>query len=293
MKTNDTRHLEDTHFKLKNRKHKILDELWELTQTHLDEHLGRITKSSEELDILMAVENTDEFKSLLEDLSYVKNSLNELYTKFLDENLDTDLKKDKIIALKEKWGEEITTEEITRAVNCSKGYARQFYLMDGKVVQKDSRNGIRAKTKREVLKRDQNLCVVCGSAECLEIHHIIPVMGSTIKDQDESHNLALLCKECHYLAHSGNYYRGLAYDDLEGFWEWTQNTEKTKMWLILKDIHGIGFKITENIYNCFPSIEELEKASVKNLARVPLVNKATAEKIKLKLAKNQDKFTGC
>ncbi len=283
MRTMDTCYLEDRHFELKSRKHKVLDELWELTQNHLDEHMGGITKSSEELDILMSVENTDEFKSLLEDLSCVKNSLNELYIEFLDNVLDSELKKDKIIALKEKWGEEITTEEITRAVNCSKGYARQFYLLDGKVMQKDGRNGISAKTKREVLKRDQNSCVACGSLENLEIHHIIPVRGSTIKDQDETHNLALLCKECHYLAHSGNYYRSLAYGDLEGFWKWTQNTEKTKMWLILKDIHGIGLKITENIYKCFPSIEELEGASVKSLTRIPLVNKALAEKIKLKL----------
>ncbi len=288
MRTMDTDYLENYHFELKNRKYKILDELWELTQTHLDEHLGGITKSCEELYILMDVENTDEFKSLLEDLSCVKNSLNELYTKFLDDNLDTDLKKDKIIALKEKWGEEITTEEITRAVNCSKGYARHFYLQDGKVIQKDSRNGIRAKIKREVLKRDQNSCVVCRSPENLEIHHIIPVMGSTIKDQDEIHNLALLCRKCHYLAHTGNYYKGLAYEDLEGFWEWTQNTEKTKMWLILKDIQGIGIKITENIYKCFPSIDELERASIKNLTRVPLVNKSLAERIKLKLIQNQN-----
>ena len=152
MKIMDTDYLENYHLELKNRKHKILDELWELTQNHLDEYMGKITKSREELDILMAVENTDEFKSLLKDLSCVKNSLNELYTQFLDDNLDTDLKKDKIIALKEMWGEEITTEEITRAVNCSKGYARQFYLLDGKVIQKDSRNGISAKTKRYVLK---------------------------------------------------------------------------------------------------------------------------------------------
>jgi Restriction endonuclease len=290
MRTMDTRHIEDNHFKLKNRKYEILDELWELTQNYLDEHISGIKKSSEELDIIIAVEDTPEFKCLLEELCGVKNSLNELYIQFLHDNFDTDLKKDKIIALKETWGEDITTEEITRAVKCSKGYARQFYLLDGKVVQKDGRNGIRAGTKREVLKRDQNLCVVCGSTENLEIHHIIPVMGSTIKDQDESHNLALLCKECHYLAHSGNYYKGLAYEDLEGFWEWTQNTEKTRIWLILKDIQGVGLKITENIYRCFPSIEELETANVKSLTRVPLVNKAMAEKIKLKMVQNKHKF---
>ena len=140
----DTSYLEDYHFKLKNVKYRILDELWELTQNHLDEHINEITKSSEELDLLEAVENTDEFKNLLEELCCVKNSLNELYTKFLDNSLDSDIKKDKIIALKERWGEEITTEEITRAVNCSKGYVRQFYLLDGKVIQKKYKTEIEA-----------------------------------------------------------------------------------------------------------------------------------------------------
>lgn len=62
------------------------------------------------------------------------------------------------------------------------------------------------------------------------------------------------------------------------------------MWLILKDIQGLGLKITENIYKCFPSTEELEKASVKNLTRVPLVNRALAERIKLKLTQYQNRL---
>lgn len=64
-------------------------------------------------------------------------------------------------------------------------------------------------------------------------------------------------------------------------------TPKTKMWPILKDIYRVYLKITENIYKCFPGIKELERANVKNLARVPLVNKALAERIKLKLIQNQ------
>ncbi len=283
MRAMDTSQLDEEYFKLKNRKHKILNKLWELTQNYLDSHLNESIGSDGELELLKAVEDTDEFKSLLEELYSVKNSLNEFYMEFLDVNVDSDLKKDKIMALKEKWGEDISTSEIVSAVNCSKGYARQFYLFNGKVMQKDSRNHICAKVKREIFRRDQNSCVACGSLENLEIHHIIPVMGSTIKDQDEVPNLATLCKRCHYLAHNGDYHRGLAYKDLEDFWEWTQNTEKTVMWLILKDIHGIGIKITENIYKCFPSIEELEKASVRNLTRVPLVNRELAERIKFKL----------
>ncbi len=285
MRSMDTRQLDNQHSKLKNRKHELLDKLWELTQNYLDIHLNESVGSREELELLEVLENTDEFKNLLEELNHVKDSLNELYIQFLNNATPGNLKKDKIMVLKEKWGEEISTSEIVSAVNCSKGYARQFYLFDGKVMQKDSRGHICAKVKREIFKRDQNSCVACGSLENLEIHHIIPVMGSTIKGQDEITNLATLCKGCHYLAHNGDYHRGLAYKSMEEFWEWTQNTEKTRMWLILKDIHGIGMKITENIYNCFPSIEELEKASVRKLTRVPLINKALAEKIKFKLSK--------
>lgn len=283
MRTMDTANLDDQHSKLKNRKHEILDELWELTQNYLDSHLNENVGSCEELKHLEVLENTDEFKNLLEELGHVKNSLNELYIQFLDDIPDSNLKKDKIIALKEKWGEEISNAEVTTAVNCSRGYARKFYLLDGKVIQKEGRNSISVKTKKETLKRDRHSCVVCGSLENLEIHHIIPVMGSTIKYQNDIHNLAALCKKCHYLAHSGDYYKGLAYKDVEGFWEWTQNTEKTKMWLLLKNIPGIGIKITENIYKCFPNIEELKGASIRNLTKVPLVNKALAEKIKFKL----------
>lgn len=275
--------IEDHHRELKNEKEMILNKLWKFTQKHLDDHIKDDTESIHELEILKKLEDTDEFNKLLEDLNSTKDSLNELYIKFLDIECESSLKKDKIIALKEKWGEEINNAEITRVVDCSRGYARQFYVINGKVEQKEKRTSISQKNKKYVLKRDKHSCVVCGSQEGLEIHHIIPIMSSTIKNLDDTPNLATLCKKCHYLAHSGNYYKCLAYADVEGFWEWIQNTEKTKIWLVLKDIHGVGLKITENIYKSFPNIEELEKASTRNLAKVPLVSQSLARRIKFKL----------
>ena len=275
--------LEDHHFKLKNEKEKILDKLWGLTQNYLDEHINDATKTRQELELLCELENTDKFNKLLEDLNSIKDRLNQFYTKFLDIECGSNLKKDKIIALKEKWGEEISNAEISRAANCSRGYVRQFRVLNGKVEQKDSRKSISAKIKKDVLKRDNYSCVACGALENLEIHHIIPIMDSAIKDLDDIDNLAALCKKCHYLAHSGNYHKGLSYKSREEFWEWTQNTEKTKMWLILKDIHGIGINMTENIYKSFSTIKELEDASIHNLKRVPLVNNALAKRIKFKL----------
>lgn len=268
---------------LKIKKENILDELWELTQNYLDEHINENTECLEQLEILKKLENTDEFKILLSQLEILKDSLNCLYVDFLDTACESSLKKDKIIALKGKFQDGIRTHEIIRAVNCSKSYARQFYIFDGEVLEKEKRTSLSKKTKEEILKRDNYSCVVCGEVEGLEIHHIMAIMGSSIIELHDHDNLATLCKDCHYLAHNGNYYRGLAYKNIEGFWEWTKNTEKTRIWLILKDIHGVGSKITENIYKRFKTIEELEKASIKSLSKVNQVNASLAKRIKLTL----------
>ncbi len=70
---------------------------------------------------------------------------------------------------------------------------------------------------------------------------------------------------------------------------WTKNTERTKIWLILKDIKGIGVKVSENIYYRFKTIENLKKADIRTLSRVPLVNKSLAGRIKLKLSYTESK----
>lgn len=274
---------EEIFWSLKIKKENILDELWKLTENYLDEHITDNTECLEQLEILNELENTDEFKILLDQLDIIKDSLNCLYVDFLDTACDSNLKKDKIIALKERFQDEIRKYEIVNAVNCSKNYARQFYIFDGKVLQKEKRTSLRKKTKEEVLKRDNYSCVVCGEVECLEIHHIMAIMGSSIMELHDHDNLATLCKDCHYLAHNGNYYKGLAYENIEGFWEWTKNTEKTRIWLILKDIHGMGYKITDNIYKRFKTIEALESASIKSLSKVNQVNASLAKRIKFTL----------
>lgn len=268
---------------LKIKKSKILNEMWDFTQNYLDSSLNDCMECIDELEVIKELENTEKFKSFLSELETVKDDLNTLYIEFLEQTCKSNLKKERIIALKEKFQDEISTSEIVRAVNCSKSYARQFYVLDGKVDQKEKRSGLSKKTKDLILKRDNNSCVACSRTETLEIHHIIPIMGSSIKELDHPSNLALLCSDCHYLAHNGNYYKGLAYKDLEDFWEWTKNTERTKIWLILKDIHGIGNKISENIYIKFKSVEELQKADIRDLTRVPLVNRSLAGMIKFKL----------
>lgn len=273
---------DELHFTLKEKKCKILDEMWNFTENYLDSSLKDCMECAEELEVIEELESTDKFKSFLEELESVKDELNIFYVDYLDQTCESDLKKEKIIALKEKFGDEISTSEIVNAVNCSKSYARQFYIIDGAVEQKQKRSSLSKKIKDSILKRDNNSCVACNCSETLEIHHIMPIMGSNIKELNNTENLATLCSNCHYLAHSGNYYKGLSYKDHEDFWKWTENTEKTKIWLILKDIHGIGIKISENIYYKFKSVEELQNADIRSLTRVPLVNKSLANRIVLK-----------
>ncbi|MGB9937482.1 MAG: helix-hairpin-helix domain-containing protein [Methanobacterium sp.] len=273
----------DLHYNLREKKCKILDEMWNLTINYLDSSFKDCMECAEELKVIEKIENTEEFKSFLEELESIKKELNALYIDYLEQECESNLKKEKIIALKEKFQDDIRTSEIVEAVNCSRSYARQFYIIDGKVEQKDKRTRIGKKDKDTILRRDNYSCVACGCSDSLEVHHIIPLRGSSIKELDDECNLVSLCKNCHYLAHSGNYYKGLAYKDVEDFWEWTKNTERTLIWLILKDIDGIGVKISENIYSKFKSVEELKKADLRSLKRVPLVNKQLALRIKLKL----------
>ena len=273
---------DDLHQQLKNRKCKILNEMWKCTQKFLDQNLKDCMECIEEIELLKELENTDNFKVLLGKLEEVKEEINILYIDYLVQNCESNLKKYKIISLKEKFQDEISTSEIVNSVKCSKSYARQFYVIDGQVLQKEKRSSLSKKIKDSILKRDNNSCVACGCSELLEIHHIMPIMGSSIKELNDSSNLVTLCNSCHYLAHSGNYYKGLSYEDIEDFWKWTKNTEKTKIWLNVKDIQGIGTKISENIYNKFKSVEELQKADMRALTRVPLVNRSLASKIRFK-----------
>lgn len=284
LKNMDFTDHEDLHQRLIEKKLTLLDEMWNYTQNYLDIYVKDCMECAHELEVMEEIENTREFKLYLEELDSVKDDLNKIYIDYLEKNCESDLKKEKIISLKEKFKDKISTSEIVDAVNCSKGYARQFYLVEDQVVQKHKRSSLNKKTKDLILKRDDNSCVACGCTDGLEIHHIMPIMGSSIKELDYPDNLVTLCAECHYLAHNGIYFKSLAYKDPSDFWKWAENTERTKIWLILKDIHGIGIKISENIYSRFKSVDELQKADIRSLTRVPLVNRSLAGRIIYKLS---------
>lgn len=52
--------------------------------------------------------------------------------------------------------------------------------------------------RETVLKRDGYKCIRCGSAEDLDIHHIVPKSQG---GSDELSNLRTLCRQCHATEH--------------------------------------------------------------------------------------------
>ena len=54
--------------------------------------------------------------------------------------------------------------------------------------------------RKNVLFRDNHKCVICGSCEYLEAHHIIPVRNSE-EQKFNVNNGITLCRECHKLVH--------------------------------------------------------------------------------------------
>ena len=98
---------DDSFFEFKIKKSRILDELWDITQNFLDNKSNFDMECKDELELLKELENTDEFRKLLYELDSTKIQLNQLYIDFIDERCEGKLKKDKIIALKEKFREGI------------------------------------------------------------------------------------------------------------------------------------------------------------------------------------------
>jgi hypothetical protein len=53
--------------------------------------------------------------------------------------------------------------------------------------------------RNDVIERDGGKCVICGSKEILEVHHIRPIKS---KGNNTMENLQTLCEDCHNMKHS-------------------------------------------------------------------------------------------
>lgn len=60
--------------------------------------------------------------------------------------------------------------------------------------------------RKHVLKRDLYTCQLCKTTKKLQVHHILPIQyDAQHKKVFDPYNLITLCKDCHLLAHNGNF----------------------------------------------------------------------------------------
>ena len=255
----------------------------EMKKKYITEYGTENMSFLEEDSLLKGLRCTNEWKTLENQIQSVNKSIVELYSEYLEKECgNCNLKKDKIVALMEKFGLRTFNHHIAKAANCSKGYVEQFYpTIDGKILQKEYRKKISSKNRKNVLKRDNYSCIMCGSKENLQIHHINTVNGSYKKIDNNIDNLATLCKKCHYLAHNGNYWGITAYGNFKGgFWEWIRHSEKIRMEFLLKDIHGVGPVLMNRIYEKFDTLENLKKSNLNDLMEIKSISESLAKRIK-------------
>lgn len=160
-------------------------------------------------------------------------SLIDLYSAILDRyELRQRSAQDQISILKHIYQGDVNNQHIAEAVQCDQNYPCRFKWNEDAhaVFERESSSRARKhqaseKREREVLARDE-CCVKCGYVpsglhDCV-IHHIHPVVDGGLATMD---NLAVLCKECHSVAHTGRGAGKVFYDSPAEFWEWAEAKE--------------------------------------------------------------------
>ncbi|WP_254862266.1 HNH endonuclease [Halovivax gelatinilyticus] len=136
---------------------------------------------------------------LVQELRKIDKELIDIYqTHLADKDRKFQYKKGEIIELKSAFPYlRANTKLVTEATDSSISYANKFKYIPGKGV---ANRETKSKRRDEVLERDDNTCVSCGSEDELQVHHIIPRSQG---GKNETANLATLCADCHYYAHGG------------------------------------------------------------------------------------------
>lgn len=246
----------------------IRKKFFDLRERYFDE--GGIDDAYKKWELREEPENTKEYQSLRKRYKIVEEQIIELFRKFLNKEIKSDLKKDKIVALKKKFPRAFNYQ-VARAVNCSYNYACQFWIEPNGSVYYRGRRKTDEKIKKAVLERDNYSCVACGTKDNLEIHHVNA-------HKDVMNNLVTLCHECHYYVHDGDYTKQT--HGPKKFSQWPEHINKAKMECILRPIYGVGPVTTERLYENFGTIENLKKAGIKDLIKIPHINETMTKRIK-------------
>lgn len=200
---------------------------------------------------------------------------------------------------------------ICEALGCSYEYLKRFRIErdeegEEEVVHTggsgDSSKGARGKAPRagpsnsvksKVLDRDDHECVRCGSADALEVHHILPMAGNTglrASTLNKPDNLATLCESCHRAAHLERRPTGvrrgedLAYRDKDEFRMWARDSERYAARVALEEADDVDGAVADRLLDRYETLDGLLGVDVAEMVDLPGMTADTADSIKSALA---------
>lgn len=180
------------------------DEIMNKIQRKIDKDIERM-KSKKDMD--KSVEK--QIRKQLLDL-YLFQSENEVKTEkqrktkrinYLSKNIEKNAKNQQKNEEKQQKNSEILSKNSTqysRAVeNDKKELEKKFYSIS------------RWKTMSQELRKEHEICQLCGKRKSEEVHHIFPFMHQFEDIREEifldKDNLICLCTDCHHQVHAKNY----------------------------------------------------------------------------------------
>jgi helix-hairpin-helix protein/HNH endonuclease len=210
-----------------------------------------------------------------------------LYGDFLDCFCKNFSQEEKIIALSIGF-QCPQSHEVAEAIGCDVSIVKKFTMtreyneiMQNEHEKRKKARYISSEVKKTVRKRDRNSCLWCKQNENLVFHHIIPV-GYSILVDSSIENIALLCKECHIMAHRGCGAIHPIYGNYRiRFWEWPEQVNQVTN--ALGNVEGVGKRIIYKLTSKFWILENIKNASIRELTNVPYINERIAKDIINKL----------
>lgn len=189
-------------------------------------------------EVYREVLETDHFRNLAQQSQEAQAELDELLDEALDQFGPVDenaTKRDQIAVLFAVFDRAVDATRVADVVGCSVQHVRRFTYEPetGETRYKDwerkrKQNQVAESQYDRIRERDDDRCVRCGTKEkngsaedseerTLLVHHIIPVADGGSGDD---RNLALLCPQCHELAHAERGAGAVIYDTISQFWRW-------------------------------------------------------------------------
>lgn len=191
-------------------------------------HDRRRTGIDEELKkkVYNTVENTSGYQSITRELDECVDEIERLFEEIEREVCNNDLTaRENLRRLYVLLGENVRSNRLADIADCSVGHVKRYEFdpeegsTEYKEWAKDRRSEqIRPRKKNKIIERDGG-CRKCSKEDVdeLEVHHLTPVSQG---GSDSKGNLAILCSDCHKMAHDSPGNGTVCYSDKEGFLKW-------------------------------------------------------------------------